>query len=120
MRGFRPVAPWAMAFALAFVPVGTIGAEDDSDAAAEEPAAEQGFPWLCFTVSVAALGGLYILVRRREREVEADQRRGGKPAAVWYCRACDRDVSGPECPRCRAANPFGHEPVEQPAERKTD
>jgi len=109
-----------MAFALTFVPVGTIRGEADSDSPAEEPAAGQGFPWLCFAVSVAALSGLYVLVRRREREVEADQRRGGKPAAAWYCRACDRDVSGPECPRCRSANPFGHELVEEPARRKTD
>ena len=116
----RTVAPLAMAFALAFVPVGTIHGEADPDAPPEEPAAGQEFPWFCFAVSVAALGGLYVLVRRREQEVEADQRRGGKPAAAWYCRACDRDVSGAECPRCRAASPFVHEPVEQPDERKTD
>jgi hypothetical protein len=71
-----------------------------------EPAAEAGFPWLCFATSVAALGSLYVLVRRREREVGLDRPGVRKPELGWYCRACDRDVTGSECPHCRAPNPF--------------
>jgi hypothetical protein len=116
----RTVTFLVLAFALTFVPVGSIRGETEPDVAPEEAAAGQEFPWLCFAMSVGTLAGLYILVRRREREIEADQQRGGTSAAVWYCRACGRDVSGSECPRCRAANPFTHELVEQPAKRKTD
>src|SRR5262245_20999802 len=95
----RTVTPLAMAFALVFVSVGATHGEADPDAKPEGPAAEQGFPWLCFAVSVAPLGGMYLLVRRRERELEAAQRGGRRAAAVWYCRACHRDVSGLQCPR---------------------
>jgi len=74
-----------------------------------EPPAEAGFPWLCFATSIAALGGLGFFVRRRERELGIDFLWGRKPDLGWYCRACDRDVTGSECPRCRAANPFINE-----------
>ncbi|HKB03891.1 MAG TPA: hypothetical protein VKD90_16840 [Gemmataceae bacterium] len=76
-----------------------------------EPQAEAGFPWLCFLTAVAALGGLYVLVRRREREVGLDRPGVRKPEPGWYCRACDRDVTGPTCPRCHAPNPFLIEPA---------
>jgi len=92
----RTVAPLAMALALAFVPVVTIRGEAVPDDPPEEPAAGQEFPWICFAVSVAAVGALYVQVRRRERQVEADQRRG------------DRDVSGPVCPAAgRRDRPVG-------------
>jgi hypothetical protein len=83
-------------------------AEDDAVAppADAEPAAGQVLPWACFAISVAALGGLYVFVRRREQAIEADLRRGRRPPPIWYCRACARDVSGPACPHCQGANPF--------------
>jgi hypothetical protein len=102
---------WALAVAL------TVGAAARGENPLEaqpsdpEPAAEAGFPWLCFAVSVAALGGLYGLVRRREREVGADRPGVRRPEPGWYCRACDHDVTGPECPRCHAPNPFLTEPA---------
>jgi hypothetical protein len=71
-----------------------------------ETAAEPGFPWLCFVMAIGALGGLYYLVRRQEQSLAADGRPGRRPSAYWYCRACDRDVTGPECPDCLAPNPF--------------
>lgn len=97
------------------------GQDDDAPAPPADPevAAEQGFPWACFAMSVAALGGLYVLVRRREQAAEAEQRLGGPPPPPWYCRACDRDVSGPECPRCGAPNPFlDAVPVADPDSRR--
>ena len=78
----------------------------DSKAPDPEPAAEAGFPWLCFATAVAAIGTLGFFVRRRERELGVGRWGARKPDLGWYCRACDRDVSGPECLRCRAANPF--------------
>ena len=103
----------ALALALALAPACAAPAPADADAPAAdpEPAAERGFPWLCFATSVAALTGLYFLVRRRERAAETDRRKGRGPEAVWYCQACDRDVSGPACPRCRAPSPFADEPT---------
>jgi hypothetical protein len=103
----RAPAGWTVALALA------LGAaargQDLSDAPPPEPdpeAAEQGFPWLCFLTSVATLGGLFVLVRRREQEVHGDRPGIRELGAVWYCRTCDRDVSGKECPHCRAPNIF--------------
>ena len=100
-------ARFALAIALALAPAAAARGQADADDpdAADGP----GFPWACFAVTVVALGGLYVFVRRREQEVEEDLRHGRGPAAVWFCRACDRDVSGPVCPHCRAANPFGHD-----------
>jgi hypothetical protein len=71
-----------------------------------EPAAEGGFPWVCFATAVAALGTLGFFVRRRERELGVAGWGARKPDLGWYCRACDRDVTGPHCPRCRTSNPF--------------
>jgi hypothetical protein len=90
----------------------TLGAaahgQDDPVAPPANPEADaaSGFPWLCFATAVGALGGLYVLVRRREQALEADGRPGRGPGTNWYCRACDRDVSGPACPDCGAPNPF--------------
>jgi hypothetical protein len=55
---------------------------------------------------------LYIFVRRREQAAEAERKQNGTTATPWYCRACARDVIGPECPRCRTANPFLHDSAE--------
>ena len=99
----RTVSCLGMACALTFISAGSIRGEIEPDAAPEEPAAGEEFPWLCFAMSVGTLAGLYVLVRHRERQAEADQLRDGKPAAVCYCRACARDVNGSECPCCRAA-----------------
>jgi hypothetical protein len=71
-----------------------------------EPASEQGFPWICFVMSVATIGGLLALVYRAKRKSLKDG-----PGTGWYCRACDRDVVGQECPYCRAPNVFLHERV---------
>jgi hypothetical protein len=100
----RPV--WALAVALAVATAARGQDVPDPPPADPEAAAEAGFPWLCFLTSVAALGGLYVLVRRREREVGLDRPGVRKPEPGWYCRACDKDVDGPECPRCHAPNPF--------------
>jgi hypothetical protein len=105
----RPPLTLALALALA---VGTVarGQEDPGPRpAGPEPADDHGFTWLCFATSVTVLGGLYVLVRRREQAVEAAHRDGRRPAASWYCRACSRDVSGPECPACGTPNPFLHD-----------
>lgn len=117
----RMLARWAVALAVALAWIGTALGRGHADAplGAADPAAKQGFPWLCPVASLAALVGLYVLVRRREREVEADRKRGRGPENTWYCRECDRDVSGPECPRCRAPNPFHHEPADQPEDRRS-
>ncbi|MBO0697298.1 MAG: hypothetical protein J2P46_02785 [Zavarzinella sp.] len=77
--------------------------DPDPEAAAEH---EAGFPWLCFLTTVAALGGLFVFVRKREREVRGDRPTTPELGSVWYCRTCDRDVSGRECPYCRAPNVF--------------
>jgi hypothetical protein len=111
----RILLPFALAFVLAFVPVATTHGQVDADA---DPDASGGFPWLCFVTSVAALVGLYVLVRRREQATEADFKVGRTPETAWYCRACDRDVSGPTCPHCHAPNPFTHEPTDQPARKR--
>jgi hypothetical protein len=101
-----PIRP-ALALALTLVLGAVACGQGDADAAADpEPAAGPGSGWLCFAVAVAAVGGLYVVVRRREREIEADRRRGGGPESAWYCRACDRDLIGQVCPRCGTANPF--------------
>jgi hypothetical protein len=101
-----------LALALSLAPACAARGPADADvpAADPEPAADRGFPWLCFATSVAALTGLYVLVRRRERATDSDRREGRGPEAVWYCQVCDRDVSGPACPRCRASCPFADEP----------
>jgi hypothetical protein len=111
----RILANFALAVALALVPVATTYGQIDSEPrpADSDPDATSGFPWLCFAASVAALVGLYVVVRRREQATEAEYKAGRRPEAVWYCRACDRDVSGPICPHCRAPNPFIHEPAER-------
>ena len=83
---------------------------EDEPVTPADAEADGGFPWLCFVTTVAALGGLYVFVRRRERTVEADERRRRGRLVDWYCRACDRDVTGRACPHCGTANPFGHEP----------
>ena len=90
--------------------------------AAPEPAADKEFPWLCFATTVTVLGGLYVLIRRREQAVEADQRSGHLPELAWYCRACDRDACGPACPTCGSPSPFSQDlsdadPGPQPAPR---
>jgi hypothetical protein len=112
----RILVPFASALTLILVPVaatsGQIPADSDPDAAG-------GFPWLCFVTSVAALVGLYVVVRRRERATEEGCKSGHRPEAVWYCRECDRDVSGSTCPHCGAPNPFTHEPLERPARKRT-
>lgn len=71
-----------------------------------DPEAPAGFPWAAFVFSVAVIGGLFALVRRQQRQAAAEGRYDRGRLVTWYCRACDRDVSGPACPRCRAANPF--------------
>jgi len=87
--------------------------EDDFKIVDQQPADDRGFPWLCFVTSIAGLAGLYFFVLRRERQEEADVKSGRKkPEIPWYCRTCDRDVVGSECPRCHALNPFQHDPVE--------
>jgi hypothetical protein len=99
-------AAWALAVAV------TVGAaargQDDTYLPPPDPesATEQGFPWLCFVTSVATIGGLAVLVQRAKRKAQADGPGGG-----WFCRACGRDVAGPECPYCRAPNVFLHEPA---------
>jgi hypothetical protein len=98
----------ALALTLALY-VGAVSRGDDvADAApaAPEAVADRGFPWLCFITTVGAVAGLYVFVRRREQAAEAERKRCGASASPWYCRVCARDVSGPECPLCRAANPF--------------
>jgi hypothetical protein len=85
---------------------------------APEPVEPDGFPWLCFATTITALCGTYVLVRRRERAVEAEYREGRASATAWYCRACARDVSGPQCPDCRAPNPFLTDPLAADTGRK--
>jgi hypothetical protein len=105
---------WALALVVALTFNIIAHGQDNADPPPvdTEPAAEQGFPWLCFIITVAALVGLYFFVRRREQVVGADHPRGRDMENDWYCQACDRDVSGPECPHCRAANPFIHDPID--------
>src|SRR5688572_1160283 len=75
-----------------------------------DPAAEEQFPWLCFATALATLGGLAVLVWRTAQRVGPCG-----PGTGWYCRACNRDVSGPECPHCRAPNVFLHDQeIERP------
>jgi hypothetical protein len=100
----------ALALALALTHGTVARGQDDPDAPPADPELQAGFPWACFATTVAALGGLYVFVRRREQAVEADQRLGRGRATTWYCCACDLDVSGPACPHCRAANPFLSDP----------
>jgi hypothetical protein len=108
----QTLAPFALAIAGALSPAGPARAQLDEAPPPADAAADRGYPWLCTIMSVAAVGGLFAAVRRRERAVEADRKRGIRPEPVWYCRRCDRDVSGQECPRCQAPNPFAHEPAE--------
>src|SRR3954452_15468623 len=105
-----PRPAWALALTLA-LGAAARGEEDESPPPPQEEAEAQGFPWLCFATSVAGLGGLYWLLRRRERELGLDHPGARRPESSWYCRACDRDVTGPECPRCHAPNPFIHDQV---------
>jgi hypothetical protein len=117
-----PRPAWALALALTLA-AAAHGQQDPTDAPPPPPAEEaeaQGFPWLCFFTSVAALGGLFYFVRRRERELGLDRPGARGPERPWYCRACDRDVTGRECPRCGAPNPFlnEHEAVEREGRRR--
>lgn len=116
----RILPRFAFALALALVPVAMTSGQIDAEPrpADSDPDAASGFPWLCFVTSVAVLVGLYVVVRRRERATEAAYRSGRAPGAVWYCRACARDVSGPICPHCRAPNPFTDEPVDHAAGKR--
>ena len=103
----------ALALALALsLTVVSHGEDPDALPAAPEPVAERGFPWLCFATTIAALTGLYVYVRRREQAAEAERKRYGVGATPWYCRVCVQDVTGSECPRCGAANPFLHDRIE--------
>jgi hypothetical protein len=122
MRTRILLVKFALTLALALVLVATTYGQNDAGPrpADSDPDAASGFPWLCFVTSVAALVGLYIMVRRRERATEAEYKSGRAPEAVWYCRACARDVSGPICPHCRAPNPFIHEPAERDRPEKFD
>jgi hypothetical protein len=98
----------ALALTLA-LSLGTVSRGDDdvdSAPAAPEAVADRGFPWLCFMTTVGSVAGFYVYVRRREQAFAAERKRWGTSASPWYCRACARDVTGPECPRCHAANPF--------------
>ena len=92
--------------------VGTVMAETEDDYATTtytQPADERGFPWLCFATSIIGLAGLSFFVLRRHQKEEVDIRSGRKKHEVpWYCRTCDRDLVGSECPRCHALNPFQH------------
>jgi uncharacterized RDD family membrane protein YckC len=101
----------ALALALALALAAAARGQDMLDAKLPDPnpAESGGFPWLCFAASIAALGTLGFFVRRRERELGIDFLGCRKPDLGWYCRACNRDVTGSECPRCRAASPFIHE-----------
>lgn len=99
----------ALALALALAPAAHGQHLLDAPAPDPEPSEPAGFPWLCFGASVAAIGSLCFLVRRRERELGFDCSGARQPDLGWYCRACARDVTGSECPRCRAANPFIHD-----------
>jgi hypothetical protein len=106
----RPPTLARLALALALsLTVGPAARGQDDEAGPPEPTADPGFPWLCFATAVTALAGGYVLVRRREQAAEDEQRRGRRPAVPWYCRACDRDVTGPACPACGAPNPFLHD-----------
>ena len=110
--GIRTCAHLTLAIALSLITAAPTRGQTVLDARpAAEPEDRSGFPWACFGLSVMALGGLYVLVRRRERAAEADPRLRRGPDIGWYCRACDKDVSGSECPHCRAPNPFVHEPI---------
>jgi hypothetical protein len=94
------------------VNAGTVMAEteDDYGTAYAQPADERGFPWLCLATSIVALAGTAYFVVRRGQKDEADFKSGRKKIEVpWYCRTCDRDLVGSECPRCHALNPFQHE-----------
>jgi hypothetical protein len=104
----------ALALALGLTLNAVAHGQGDADAspADPDPPNGHGFGWVCFATAVAAVGGLYVLVRRREQAAEANWRRRRGPEAVWYCRACARDVGGPVCPHCRATNPFLHEPAD--------
>ena len=110
MNALQTLAPARLALVLGLALTLTAVArgqdEEYATSSSADPESSGGFPWACFVISVAAIGGLYALVRRRQREAAAEGRWDRGPAANWYCRACDRDVGGPTCPRCRAANPF--------------
>lgn len=105
----------ALALTLALTLGATLRGDDDVEPAPPPPgpAVDGGFPWLCFVTTIGAFAGLYVFVRRREQAAEAERKRNGGSATPWYCRACAKDVSGPECPNCRAANPFLHDWTER-------
>jgi hypothetical protein len=104
----------ALALTLALVVSPVARGQDDADAPAADPDSPRGsgFGWVCVVTAVAAVGGLYVLVRRRQQAAEEEWRRGRGPATPWYCRACAKDVSGPACPHCQAPNPFHHGPLD--------
>lgn len=84
--------------------------EDVYTTSYSQPADERGFPWLCLATSIVGLAGTAYFVIRRGQKDEADIRSGRKKHEVpWYCRTCDRDLVGSECPRCHALNPFVHD-----------
>jgi hypothetical protein len=105
-RARAPARPaLALVLALALGTAARAGGDDDPGSSSDPPPSG-GFPWIAFVASVAAVGGLAALVRRREREVAAGDPTGrGRPRA-WYCRGCRRDAVGPACRQCGAANPF--------------
>ena len=113
MNVLHTLAPARPALALGLVLLlgaAARGQEEDASSTASDPESSGGSSWACFVISVAALGGLYALVRRRQREAAAAWHRGR--LVTWYCRACDRDVSGPACPHCQAPNPFLDAPTD--------
>jgi hypothetical protein len=79
---------------------------DDDTGSSSDPGSSGVFPWIAFVMSVAAIGGLAALVRRRQREVAAEDPTGRGRVRAWYCRGCRRDAVGPACRQCGAANPF--------------
>jgi hypothetical protein len=96
----------SLALVLALVLGAVARGEEEDTSSSADPEASGGFRWIAFVLSVAALGGLGYWVRRRQREVAELDPTGRGRINAWYCRECDRDVVGPKCPRCRAANPF--------------
>jgi hypothetical protein len=105
-RARAPARPaLALVLTLALGAAARAGGDDDPGSSSDPPSSG-GFPWIAFVVSVAAIGGLAALVRRREREVAAEDPTGRGRARAWYCRACRQDAVGPACRQCGAANPF--------------
>src|SRR5262245_6289518 len=102
----------ALLLALIFSSGMVAGSPDDEDFKRDPQAADdRGFPWLCFVTSIAAIAGLYVVVHRRQQAIESEIKKGHGPPIAWYCRACDRDVLGPEGSRWHAPNPYEHDDV---------